>query len=1288
MPGHAGPQVAEVYFVTVAEAASAMLALNAVVVPRLSGNRPLDIQCWAHSGFAEAGAGSGGRPAAQPAAHQAYHHQQPQQQAYHQQHHAYPQQQQQPRASAPQRGAQQQQVRLADPSDPAAVVELPGSHDLASAMDCLASRCFAAVPEEERCSAAKWSLLQALLKRGLTHLGGCTFRQLPVRQTHVGDELLTSRQSNPTVEAEYQDYPAQGRLTAMCNDVALPGLVTISSQGNGTHHVQLHLGLLAAGGAGAGRSAARPASSAGSLPGPPAMPPPRGAGGAAQQAQPQAQYVCSEQPSRHLVVVGVNSRPDSFRLLDMAAAHGPPQAHVWRPPIKARPGALTIHFGTVAAAVGLAREVDGQLPEGFEGTQALSVEYKHRVPPPTPATAPTTSKGAGAAPPAGAPPKPATPQKAAQVEYRYSATQPSCVVRLKKLAATASREALTAFGVRFDPKLKQIGYFATTRIGYLYFSNQAAAEAAAEALRGADTPGDLTGDEPLQVEFRQAAPGGQGQAAAAAAAAAAPAAKPGRCCAACGAGGAGGAAPRACSGCHAVRYCSRDCQLADWSARHAAECAQLQQLGAVLRGGGGGGGQAQGQEGGCLGSGDGLQLLAHALAQPQSRQAQVLRALLGAGGGQSGGAAAVAGVADGFVATGAAGGDAGSAGGAGTGAAQGPEDGAAPAAEPASEHGAGVAAPDPPAGSTGVHMIAATGEQQQGAELAAAAAAAAAAVAEAAAEGTTAADDQAAEAAVAKPSAAAEAAVAAAEEPAAPEAAGKEPAEAAGEEPAAGEEAADEEAAAQEEAAAHEDMQGAEEAPGGRGASDATATSVEPAHERGSAETEADARAPQPAAAAAAAATRRASLDKAAQQCRIQGCPEPLVQNYNQTHRICATHRAALRIETDGGAWRFCQQCARLHPMSQFADDRRSCQMSLQSRRVRMRKRKSVESDSEEDSPRKPRPRQQKASAAAAVTAAAQAASGSRRSGSGSAGRPESEPRQQRQPTGKLEAAVLLAARQQQQQRQQQRQPTVELDAAVLLAARRQQQQQQQSPSAAAAAGAAAAEYKGGATERLLRELLLQQAATLAARPAAAPRRQQEQQQQQQQQQQQHPATLRHAASLLRSASQVSASQLPASHAKSPSQLVHSLSSAQQRQQLAQRAAPTLDWPPFPTATDRLLGPALGGMQSPAPAQQQPAQQQAQQEGQAQQQPWRWQEEEQAWQQQQQTREQQHLQLWQEQQQARREQQARQERQAGTPRWDKAPAANGLLRRAAALLNWQEEDPPAQEAYLRATFFG
>ncbi len=44
--------------------------------------------------------------------------------------------------------------------------------------------------EEERASTAKWAVLQALLARGLRHLGGCSFRQLPVLLTHVGDELL------------------------------------------------------------------------------------------------------------------------------------------------------------------------------------------------------------------------------------------------------------------------------------------------------------------------------------------------------------------------------------------------------------------------------------------------------------------------------------------------------------------------------------------------------------------------------------------------------------------------------------------------------------------------------------------------------------------------------------------------------------------------------------------------------------------------------------------------------------------------------------------------------------------------------------------------------------------------------------------------------------------------------------------------------------------------------------------------------------------------------------------
>ena len=53
--------------------------------------------------------------------------------------------------------------------------------------------CSPSVPhrtEEERASTAKWAVLQALLARGLRHQGGCSFRQLAVPLTHVGDELL------------------------------------------------------------------------------------------------------------------------------------------------------------------------------------------------------------------------------------------------------------------------------------------------------------------------------------------------------------------------------------------------------------------------------------------------------------------------------------------------------------------------------------------------------------------------------------------------------------------------------------------------------------------------------------------------------------------------------------------------------------------------------------------------------------------------------------------------------------------------------------------------------------------------------------------------------------------------------------------------------------------------------------------------------------------------------------------------------------------------------------------
>lgn len=44
--------------------------------------------------------------------------------------------------------------------------------------------------EEERGSAAKWALLQALLARGLRHAGGSAFLQAPVLLTHAGDEMI------------------------------------------------------------------------------------------------------------------------------------------------------------------------------------------------------------------------------------------------------------------------------------------------------------------------------------------------------------------------------------------------------------------------------------------------------------------------------------------------------------------------------------------------------------------------------------------------------------------------------------------------------------------------------------------------------------------------------------------------------------------------------------------------------------------------------------------------------------------------------------------------------------------------------------------------------------------------------------------------------------------------------------------------------------------------------------------------------------------------------------------
>ena len=142
-PGKPYEQTAEVYFASVAQATAALTALNAILVPRLSGNQPLEIQCWSRDNGADGGNSSGGSgPAAyrtagvaaaaaaaapvvpSPAKHH-HHHQQ---------------------RNLPLGPRQPQGVHCINPAEPAAAVELPGLEDLPSALEFLHSQCFLAVP--------------------------------------------------------------------------------------------------------------------------------------------------------------------------------------------------------------------------------------------------------------------------------------------------------------------------------------------------------------------------------------------------------------------------------------------------------------------------------------------------------------------------------------------------------------------------------------------------------------------------------------------------------------------------------------------------------------------------------------------------------------------------------------------------------------------------------------------------------------------------------------------------------------------------------------------------------------------------------------------------------------------------------------------------------------------------------------------------------------------------------------------------------------------------------------
>lgn len=127
-----GQQAAEVYFSTVGQAAAALTALNAIVVPALSGGQQLEVRCWGQQPRAAAAAAhthSGRGQAAAAAPERPFR----------------PQQAQQAQRDS---AAHQAPVGAGAPPEPAAAVELPGIKDLPAALDFCSSCCFKAVPGE------------------------------------------------------------------------------------------------------------------------------------------------------------------------------------------------------------------------------------------------------------------------------------------------------------------------------------------------------------------------------------------------------------------------------------------------------------------------------------------------------------------------------------------------------------------------------------------------------------------------------------------------------------------------------------------------------------------------------------------------------------------------------------------------------------------------------------------------------------------------------------------------------------------------------------------------------------------------------------------------------------------------------------------------------------------------------------------------------------------------------------------------------------------------------------
>jgi len=71
--------------------------------------------------------------------------------------------------------------------------------------------------------------------------------------------------------------------------------------------------------------------------------------------------------------------------------------------------------------------------------------------------------------------------------------------------------------------------------------------------------------------------------------------------------------------------------------------------------------------------------------------------------------------------------------------------------------------------------------------------------------------------------------------------------------------------------------------------------------------------------------------------CQVPYCNADLykLSRFNIRCKICDEHRLADEVEIDGQSQRFCQQCNRFHPLSEFDKNRRGCRDKLAKHNLR-----------------------------------------------------------------------------------------------------------------------------------------------------------------------------------------------------------------------------------------------------------------------------------------------------------------------------------------------------------------